>query len=447
MKKKSIIAFFCFFAIFPFHFVFAGGTISQSPNSPLEKINPDEAQQLYQKYKGCLYQIRVLNRASGKIAALGSGFQFTPDGYVATNYHVVSEAIREPLQYRLEYLKSDGTTGLLNILDVDVVNDLAVVKGGGSQGSFLELGETPASNGVKIFSLGNPHDLGMAIVDGTYNGLIEKSMYRKIHFSGSLNGGVSGGPAINHEGKVVGINVATYGNQLSFLVPVDYLKELYAKIVNQPHRNNADWNARLEHQLLANQERYMKELLEQNWDSLKIDKAVVPGEISSAFKCWGESSDKDEELNSRVASKCSNDDYIYVSSDMYTGQIVYRYLSLKNKGLNSFQFYNLYQKYFSKNPDGDYYGYTHDFENADGDDVTNFRCQTSFIKVSGQNWKISMCVRRYKRFQSLFDVNLSMGLVSRWEEGFLVESSLLGVTQNNALAFAKKLLQEIQWQK
>ena len=55
--------------------------------------------------------------------------------------------------------------------------------------------------------MGNPHDLGMSIVEGTYNGLLEKSLYRKIHFSGALNGGMSGGPALSRSsGKLVGLN-------------------------------------------------------------------------------------------------------------------------------------------------------------------------------------------------------------------------------------------------
>ena len=44
-----------------------------------------------------------------------------------------------------------------------------------------------------------------------------------ILFSGSLNPGMSGGPTLNEQGSVIGVNVATSGNEISFLVPAQYL--------------------------------------------------------------------------------------------------------------------------------------------------------------------------------------------------------------------------------
>ena len=55
--------------------------------------------------------------------------------------------------------------------------------------------------------MGNPHDLGMTIIEGTYNGLIQTSRFQKILFSGSLNSGMSGGPAMDDKGRVIGVGV------------------------------------------------------------------------------------------------------------------------------------------------------------------------------------------------------------------------------------------------
>ena len=67
------------------------------------------------------------------------------------------------------------------------------------------------------------------MVPGPTNGLVEHSYEDRLLFSGSLNPGMSGGPSLNSQGDVIGVNVATAGSQLSFLVPVKKVKRMLAK--------------------------------------------------------------------------------------------------------------------------------------------------------------------------------------------------------------------------
>jgi S1-C subfamily serine protease len=53
--------------------------------------------------------------------------------------------------------------------------------------------------------IGNPLDLGFTIVEGTYNGLVDKSYDERIHFSGSINPGMSGGPVAAATGASSGV--------------------------------------------------------------------------------------------------------------------------------------------------------------------------------------------------------------------------------------------------
>lgn len=176
----------------------------------------DETERVFSDYKDNILQVRMLDQASASKASIGSGFLVDRQGFVVTNFHVIAELVHKPGQYRAEYLFEDGRSGKLELLDIDVVHDLALLKMDVTSDRFLAISTREPAKGERLFSLGNPHDLGLTIVEGTYNGQLEKSLYERIHFTGSINPGMSGGPTINRDGAVVGVNVATAGNQLVF---------------------------------------------------------------------------------------------------------------------------------------------------------------------------------------------------------------------------------------
>src|ERR1044071_195931 len=86
------------------------------------------AQTLFSTYQNSIFQIRLLELASGSKSSIGSGFQVTADGLLATNYHVIAAAAHKPEKYRVEYVDSAGNVGELKLVNLDVVNDLALVR-------------------------------------------------------------------------------------------------------------------------------------------------------------------------------------------------------------------------------------------------------------------------------------------------------------------------------
>ena len=94
-----------------------------------------------------------------------------------------------------------------------------------------------------MYSLGNPLDVGFAVIEGNYNGLVERSFYPQIFFAGSLSGGMSGGPALDQEGRVIGVNVARRvdGEQVSFLVPGPLASALLARAARRSRWAGAAW--------------------------------------------------------------------------------------------------------------------------------------------------------------------------------------------------------------
>lgn len=399
----------------------------------------DESQSIYASCHPSVVQIQVIDLATGKKTAIGSGFQFTPDGHMATNFHVVAEAVHAPRRFRVESVRHDGAIDPVEVMDIDVIRDLAVIRGQDGRGNrpaHLSLGHSDMSKGTRIFSMGNPFDLGMSIIEGIYNGLMEDSLYKKILFSGSINPGMSGGPALDKAGQVIGVNVSTAGNEVSFLVPVEHLKELYARVAPAPMASDIDWKERIGGQLAENQQRYMKRLLDPSWDSLEVGEAKVPGELLKVFKCWGKSEDKENDLYTYAYINCSTSDNIFLSSGFSTGSIIYKYFWITSKGLNPVRFYNLYENHFR---------YPNPYENAQEDDVTNFKCDNNFVDIGGRDAKVLWCARRYKKFPDLYDINFSLASVDRNDRGLLVEVVALGLGKASAVEFARKFLKEIQW--
>lgn len=409
---------------------------------PLEsgftKDMTDEAQKLYQQYQDSVFQIRVIDLSTGKKNSVGSGFQISPEGHIATNYHVVSNMIVSPGRYRLEYVAHDGSSGDLKILDVDVIHDLAIAKTENLKKTFLDFSGSALEKGERTFSMGNPHDLGMTIIEGIYNGLMEQSLYKKILFSGSLNPGMSGGPALDRDGHVIGVNASTQGNEISFLVPIDYLKILYDRVGADEQKPITDWHKYIEKQLVENQNEYMNSLLSASWDQAPIGNAFVPGEISKVFKCWSDSKDDKDLLYEWASLTCSSQDDLYLSPDLLTGNVTYKFAWLNSKGLNPFRFYHLYESWFAS---------VEEFSNAGQEDITNFKCHTSFVDSTEDRWKVVLCARQYKKYPNLYDINFNVAAVNYMQKGLMAELDMLGISQGKATAFIRKFMSEIKWQK
>ncbi len=398
----------------------------------------DEGADIFEQSKKSVFQIRVIDLASDEKSTTGSGFYISPQGHMITNYHVVSEYVMKPDRYSIKFINEDGTSGDLSLLGIDVIHDLAILTTGQETDFFLRLGNSQIFKGERIFSMGNPHDLGMSIIEGTFNGLMEKSMYRKILFSASLNPGMSGGPALNRNGEVVGINVSTMGNDVSFLVPVEFLTALYHDVKAQVASPVAEWESIIEKQLLSQQDQFIADLLASEWEHLTLGDMFIPGEIAVPIKCWGNSMDKEKELMVKVRTSCSSEDSVYLNHEVYTAYYSFWFLHHTSKGMNTFRFYNHLVD--------DYVG-AFSYYDEDDEFFTKFQCRNDFVKIAGRNWKAALCVRKYKKFQQLFDLNLVMSTVDEFDNGLMGAFVVRGVGKKAGQALIRRFMEEIQCQK
>ena len=387
-----------------------------------------------------IYQIQTIELNSGSKSSLGSAFQINDKGLLVTNFHVVADYVLEPEKYRIEYVNYEGKTGSLDVQDVDVVNDLALVRQQDSYNHFLELSDKPVEQGEQVYSMGNPFDLGMTVVPGTYNSLTAHSYYDRILFSGSINPGMSGGPALNAEGKVIGVNVATAGNQISFFVPLSKLRELLDRHTGEGY-TPTELRARLQAQLVTNQKRYIQTLLNAEWPAAKLGEASVIGEMTPFTRCWGTSSaTRENRLRYNVAnSNCMNNEFIYLSNRFTTGGLQYEFSWLDTSELNQFQFYRAYQEHIKG---------AAPINSARKNDVTNFECYEDFVgnaPDAGPVTKSILCVRAYREFADLYDFLYIGATVQDGHKGLISHFTISGVEKDLGMQFTRKFIEHTRW--
>lgn len=122
----------------------AAATTSDTPSVPAPQAPSSTAQQLYAAAQQDLLQIRVLLKNGHSQSGVGSGFLIGRSKLAITNFHVVAKLALEPETYLGEFKDTQGASGALELLAVDVLHDLALVRINRQGSGFFTLGEKPA---------------------------------------------------------------------------------------------------------------------------------------------------------------------------------------------------------------------------------------------------------------------------------------------------------------
>lgn len=392
---------------------------------------------LYAAAEQSIYQIQVVNRKTSNKSTIGSGFLIEREDILATNYHVVSDYVNDPGNFRLEYLSTSGATGELELLGVDVLHDLAVLKANVGLGKPLETDIVPAK-GAGLYSLGNPLDLGFSIVTGTNNGILSNSEENNIHFSGSLNPGMSGGPTLNEAGKVIGINVATAGDDVSFLVSAQYLDILLERIKLRSFKASDDFRNDITNQLSTKSIEMLGGLLDNEWEGIVIGRYVVPAEMGDSVTCWdGSDEPEDRGLVAVTAANCSNDLKIYLNKKLSVGSVQYQYAWYETEKMIPPRFYRNYEL---NNNAGLRI-------RSDDNSVTAFSCKTRFVDISSKDFKMTVCRRDYRQYRGLSDVLVTGAMVGEQKRGMLFDLYMSGSDFSSAIRLLERMLGSFKWHK
>jgi S1-C subfamily serine protease len=163
---------------------------------------------------------------------LGSGFMINDDGFILTNFHVISGSSK------IQVTLSDQSQYFAKALDTDRSDDLALIKITPKKKlPFLRLGDSDHLQvGQKVLAIGDPFGLEGTLTTGvvssigrSINSENSQRLEGMVQTDAAINGGNSGGPLLNSSGEVIGINTAILGQTnmgIGFALPINRAKAL-----------------------------------------------------------------------------------------------------------------------------------------------------------------------------------------------------------------------------
>jgi len=203
--------------------------------------------QVYDRTNASVVEITVTTQApadgpmgSGTAQAQGSGFVYDSSGHVITNAHVVDGAQSAKVRF------ADGKTYDATVVGVDASTDLAVLKVEAPSSALhpLELADSSqAAVGDVVVAIGSPFGLENSVTTGIVSALGRSmkapngyTITGSIQTDAAINHGNSGGPLLDLDGKVVGVNAQieseSGGNDgVGFAIPSSTVKSIVTQIL------------------------------------------------------------------------------------------------------------------------------------------------------------------------------------------------------------------------
>ncbi|OQA33913.1 MAG: putative serine protease HhoB precursor [Betaproteobacteria bacterium ADurb.Bin341] len=419
MRRLIPVLFFCL-----------AGAATAEP-VPLPSVT---ARAIFERTQPSVVKVRTMNAKSQTEHSSGTGFAVDDRGRLLTNYHVVSDFVSEPEKYRLQYEMHDGRKGDLNLLAIDVANDLAVLASDLKQ-TPLALSITPMTKGERGFSIGFPLNQGITVVEGTFNGLSEDSYNERFHFTGALNDGMSGGPALTTKGQVFGINVAVRRNAqlISFLVPAHFVVPLLERARSAPKVESFAAEALRQGRLYS--DAVIAGLLSKPWERQTIGNYSVPGKQHPRMRCIAFSDRNLEKHYDYEHLLCFSRSSISLLDNIDTGDVSFSYSLYRDRSLGAWRFFRFMKEKFPTSASG----------SRSLKDYTRYSCKDRIVRLKGVRAKAALCVSGYKKDENLYDYSLNLITLQNSREAMEISLNLEAVGQEAGLRYIEHFLENIEW--
>ncbi len=397
------------------------------------------AQKLYAAAQEDLLQVRVLVKNGHTQASVGSGFFVGESDLVVTNYHVISQIALQPTVYVGEFVDTKGLRGDIQLLALDVLHDLAILRVNRKGKGFFRIPSESKqlvnlSQGQYLYSLGNPLDLGFAISEGAYNGIISRAFYDQYLFTGPINAGMSGGPNITANGNLAGVNVAkrTDGELVSFLVPARFVVELLEQVKRHPN-GSKDFSEEVGRQLIEHQSKMVDHILETALTQKHLGSYFVPVRESEQMRCWGRADNQSGLSYSVDKMNCAMESAVFISDKLHTGHVAISHNFFQAHNVSSLRFSRLISNQFKSEIIG----------GKETANLTRLHCVEDFTKNTSSDMRAVICVRAYRRFAGLYDFTLITSSLDQSKEVLQSRLDTRGVSYENGMRLIRNFIKSI----
>ncbi|MFN9031618.1 MAG: S1C family serine protease [Betaproteobacteria bacterium] len=400
---------------------------------------------LFARVRPAVIGVRTLLDDTGELVSSGSGFFVDAQGRAVTNYHVVAGYLSRPDRHRLQAVLADGRTLPLRVLNFQVVDDLAIVQVDARSNAHLRLPseERRLEVGTRVHAFGDPQRLGVTVTSGHFSSMVRAIGLERIHFTGVLNDGMSGGPAVDARGEMVGINAARMGSteQISFLVPAHRAAALYGAVVRGALVAPEAVGETTRGHLVAFQREVLDEAMRAPWSTQPRGPYQAPAFLTDRLQC--ESSRGNETTAAgapvplqRQVYRCGTLRWIELDDSFTAGGLAYKQTYLKRQTLNRVQFNHAVQG-----------AVTEGLLARPGRRMAGQVCsdrRTLAGPEAALPVRLLWCAQAYREFAGLYDVQIGVATRDRADEALVVRMTVEGVSWDTATAYTKRLLETIR---
>jgi hypothetical protein len=245
---------------------------------------------------------------------------------------------------------------------------------------------------------------------------------------------MSGGPALDQSGQVIGVNVARRvdGEQVSFLVPVSFVEALLSGSRDAPPLALPAYPT-LTAQLQQHQEELTERFIRQGWKPHTNPRYRVPVPNDEFMRCWGSSQTSRTGGMSVERSDCVMDTRIFA------GDFSISFIAVRHESYDGSKIGPL--RYAERNAKS--------FENENFIRPTTYQtqpqCHEEFVDRAGLTLRAVVCMRAYKKLPQLYDVSVLVATLDQPSAGVQGRFDAEGVSFANAQRLARYYLDAYAW--